>query len=79
MPKWREERKKGKLKPCGSALLVQSRGCSLRDSGDAAYAPAPFDRPCTGADLLLNVGQMLPLEVLRQVSRASKLKGTLLK
>jgi hypothetical protein len=28
---------------------------------------------------LLDVGQMLPLEVLRQVSRAGKLEGALLK
>jgi hypothetical protein len=48
-----EKRKKGKLKPCAHALLVQSRGCSLCGSGDAAYAAALFDRACTGADLLL--------------------------
>ena len=44
----------------GHALLVDHqiirkrfRGCSVRDSGDAAYAAAPFDRPCTRADLPL--------------------------
>jgi hypothetical protein len=45
---------------CGNALLVDHqiirkrfRGCLVRDSRDDAYAAAPFDRPCTRADLLL--------------------------
>jgi hypothetical protein len=51
--KWRGKRKKGKFGPCGHALLAQSRGCALRDSGDATCAITLFDRSCTGADLLL--------------------------
>jgi len=41
-------------KPLVKTMITKpSRGCFLRDSGDAACAAAPFDRPCTGADPLL--------------------------
>lgn len=43
-------------------LTKRFRGCSLRDSGDVAYAAEIFDRPCTRPDVLIRCWTTLVLK-----------------